>query len=145
MLKRLSLVVSIQLLLVTMAFAQCTEGNCYDGNGTFLFENGDQYSGSWTKGLSQGYGVYEFANGDIYKGNWMLGKMEGRGTYVYNNGDKYIGMWKAGKMEGRGHFHWNLPGDLMDKGLFEGNFKGGKPVNIEVKETAIPATPPKMK
>lgn len=132
-------------MTVSLSFAQCVEGNCYEGNGTFLFENGDTYNGQWKKGLSEGYGVYEFTNGDIYKGAWKAGKMEGRGTYTYANGDKYIGMWKESKMEGRGHFHWDLPGDLMTNAKYEGNFKGGTPVNFEVKETGVPAEPPKMK
>lgn len=144
MLKNITLIVVLQFIAVA-SFAQCTEGNCFDGNGTFLFENGDLYKGLWKKGLCEGYGVYEFANGDVYKGNWKIGKMEGRGTYTYKNGDKYIGTWKGAKMEGRGHFHWSLPGDLMDNAKYEGNFKAGKPVNIEVKETATPAEAPKMK
>lgn len=125
--------------------AQCVEGNCYEGNGTFRFENGDVYKGLWKKGLCDGYGVYDFVNGDVYKGNFKEGKMDGRGTYVYSNGDKYIGTWKEAKMDGRGHFHWNLPGDLMSNAKYEGNFKGGQPVNFEVKETVVPAEPPKMK
>jgi len=145
MCKRLLLAIALPLFIISAAQAQCTEGNCYDGNGTFLFENGDLYKGLWKKGLSEGYGVYEWSSGDVYKGNFKAGKMDGRGTYVYKNGDKYIGMWKEGKMEGRGHFHWNVPGDLMSKAKFEGEFKAGQPVNFEVTETAVPAEPPKMK
>lgn len=133
------------LFSVTSANAQCTTGNCYDGNGSYLFENGDLYNGQWKKGEMNGYGVYEFANGDVYKGAFKKGFMEGRGTYTYKNGDKYIGTWKAGKMDGRGHFHWNLPGDLMTNAKYEGFFKAGVPQNIEIKETVMPAEPPTNK
>lgn len=143
--KVLRLVVALVLTTASVSLAQCIEGNCYDGNGKFLFENGDMYNGLWKKGLQEGYGVYDFQSGDVYKGAWKLGKMESRGTYVYANGDKYIGSWKDGKMEGRGHFHWSLSGDLMTNAKYEGNFKGGQPVNIEVKETGVPAEPSKMK
>lgn len=145
MMRTLTLTVALTLGITAVSLAQCIEGNCYEGNGTFLFENGDTYKGLWRKGLQEGYGVYDFQTGDVYKGAWKAGKMDGRGTYVYKNGDKYIGSWKEGKMDGRGHFHWNLPGDLMSNAKYEGNFKGGQPVNFEVKETAVPAEPPKMK
>lgn len=125
-----------------VASAQCTTGNCFDGNGSYLFENGDLYNGQWKKGEMEGYGVYEYGNGDVYKGAWKKGLMEGRGTYTYANGDKYIGTWKDGKMNGRGHFHWNLPGDLMTNAKYEGFFKDGVPKNIEVKETGTPLAQP---
>ena len=122
--------------------AQCTTGNCYDGNGSYLFENGDLFNGQWKKGEMNGYGVYEYANGDVYKGAWKKGLMDGRGTYTYANGDKYIGAWKDGKMNGRGHFHWDLPGDLMTNAKYEGFFKDGVPKNLEVKETGMPLAQP---
>lgn len=131
--------------VASIAAAQCTTGNCYDGNGSYLFENGDLYNGQWKKGEMNGYGVYEFANGDVYKGAFKKGKMEGRGTYKYANDDKYIGTWKDGKMNGRGHFHWSLPGDLMTNAKYEGFFKDGVPKNIEIKETVMPAEPPTQK
>lgn len=143
--RTLFLLIALALGTNAASLAQCIEGNCYDGNGKFLFENGDMFNGLWKKGLQDGYGVYDFRNGDVYKGAWKAGKMDGRGTYVYANGDKYIGMWKDAKMEGRGHFHWSLPGDLMSNAIYEGNFKAGKPVNIEVKDTGVPSQAPKMK
>jgi len=127
---------------VSISNAQCTTGNCYDGNGSYMFENGDMYNGQWKKGEMNGYGVYEFANGDVYKGAWKKGLMSGRGTYTYANGDKYIGAWKDGKMNGRGHFHWELAGDLMTNAKYEGFFKDGVPKNIEIKETGAPSAQP---
>ena len=142
MLKKLAFFSFIILVSTSIASAQCTEGNCYNSNGTYLFENGDQYKGQWKKGEMSGYGVYEFANGDVYKGAWKKGLMDGRGTYTYANGDKYIGMWKEGKMNGRGHFHWDLPGDLMTNAVYEGFFKDGQPANIEFPETGTPSVQP---
>lgn len=142
MLKKVTIISSFLLGSISVASAQCIEGNCYNSNGTFRFENGDEYKGQWKKGKQEGYGVYEFINGDTYKGAWKDGVMEGRGTYTYANGDKYIGMWKEGKMNGRGHFHWNLPGDLMTNAVYEGFFKDGKPKNIEFKDTGTPSAQP---
>lgn len=145
MLKKTLLLTLLPLLSVSISNAQCTSGNCYDGRGSFLFENGDLYDGLWRKGEANGYGVYEFANGDVFKGHFEDGAMEGRGTYTYKNGDKYIGEWKDGLMDGRGHFHWSLPGDLMTNAKYEGFFKAGVPQNIDIPATVMPAEPPKMK
>lgn len=132
------------VLALNNAFGQCIEGNCFNGNGTFRYENSDEYAGLWRQGKLEGYGVYTFQSGDVYKGAFVAGKMQGRGTYIYSNGDRYIGMWKDGKMEGRGHFYWNLAGDLMDDAKLEGNFKAGKPDNMVVKDTGVPYEPKKM-
>ena len=145
MLNKVSLIIAVIAFFATTANAQCTTGNCYDGNGTYLFENGDLYNGLWRKGVMLGYGVYEFTNGDVYKGAWKDGQMSGRGTYTYNNGDKYIGAWKDGKMNGRGHFHWELAGDLMTNAKYEGFFTDGVPTNIESSPVGEPAEIPKNK
>ena len=145
MLKKVVFTLLFAIGLTGFVNAQCTTGNCFDGNGTYLFENGDLYNVLWKKGIPNGYGVYEFANGEVYKGAWKGGLMDGRGTYTYANGDKYIGAWKDGKMNGRGHFHWELIGDLMTNAKYEGFFKDGVPKNMEIKPTGTPAEPPKHK
>lgn len=145
MLRKITIASLLLVGITSYSYAQCTTGNCFDGNGSYLFENGDLYNGLWKKGIPNGYGVYEFANGDVYKGAWKSGLMEGRGTYRYTNGDKYIGAWKAGKMNGRGHFHWELIGDLMTNAKYEGFFKDGVPKNIEIKDAGTPAEVPKHK
>ena len=43
--------------------------NCYDGNASYLFENGDLFNGQWKKEMN-GYRRYEYVNGDVYKGAW---------------------------------------------------------------------------
>ena len=40
------------------------------GEGTYIFHNGDRYSGHFYKGKMQGYGEYRWADGDICKKNW---------------------------------------------------------------------------
>lgn len=145
MIRKIGSMMFAGMLFAATADAQCTYGNCYDGNGTYIFENGDKYNGSWKKGVMVGYGVYEFVNGDVYKGAWKGGLMHGRGTYRYNNGDKYIGAWKDGRMNGRGHFHWELIGDLMTNAKYEGFFKDGVPTKIEIPVAGAPAEPPKHK
>ena len=53
------------------AFAQCTEGNCESGQGT-----------------------YQYSNGDKYKGQWKNNRLDGQGTLTYLDGSKYVGQWK---------------------------------------------------
>jgi len=53
------------------AFAQCTEGNCENGQGT-----------------------YQYSNGDKYKGQWKNNRLDGQGTLTYLDGSKYVGQWK---------------------------------------------------
>jgi LysM repeat protein len=53
------------------AFAQCTEGNCEDGQGT-----------------------YKYSEGAIYKGQWKNSRLDGQGTLTYLDGRKYVGQWE---------------------------------------------------
>ena len=53
------------------AFAQCTEGNCENGQGT-----------------------YKYSDGAKYKGQWKNSRLDGQGTLTYLDGSKYVGQWK---------------------------------------------------
>ena len=63
---------------VAPASARCRTGNCTDGKGIMLYEDGRRYEGEWAKGL------------------------EGQGTCVFPDGSRYEGLWKGGVMHGRG-------------------------------------------
>lgn len=46
-------------------------------------------------GLKEGNGKYIFQNGDVYDGNWVDDKKNGRGKYYYaSSGDCYEGEWR---------------------------------------------------
>jgi len=45
-------------------------GDCQNGNGTYLYDNGDKYEGDWRDGERNGHGKYTWPNGDIYEGDW---------------------------------------------------------------------------
>ena len=42
----------------------------------------------WKNDLEEGNGRYIYKNGDIYDGNFKEGKKEGKGLYKYKNNDK---------------------------------------------------------
>ena len=85
---------------------------------------GHNYTGDLKDGKRDGNGKYIYQNGDTYEGMWALDKKEGEGTFTYNNdrytyvgsftndlfngwgtlyiigGEKYEGEWKNGTMHG---------------------------------------------
>ena len=80
----------------------------FTGKGSFLFENGNNYSGEWVEGLPDGFGIMSFDNGDTYEGDWSKGKMNGFGEYHFFDQskqrliEKYEGNFVDGKREGYG-------------------------------------------
>ena len=136
---------NILLLITFFAFsgivnvnAQCITGNCFEGRGTFRYENGDEYDGLWLGGLPHGQGKYSWKNGDFYRGNWSDGVMEGRGFLQFSNGDKYVGQWKENKMHGRGHYIWRNAGDVMTDSKYEGYWEDGVIKDPEIQVVGEP-------
>ena len=64
------------------------------------------------------------------KGSFSKTKKSGNGRYTWKNGNYYDGNWNKDKMNGRGKFHW-----AKDGGSYEGVFKDGQIVNIEIAVT----------
>ena len=53
------------------------KGNCHRGHGTFEWDNGSFFEGSWVEGLPNGYGDFYYENGDRFKGQFpSLQKVE---------------------------------------------------------------------
>ncbi len=67
---KLSLLFIISIFSAS-ALAQCTEGNCENGQGT-----------------------YKYSDGAKYKGQWKNSRLDGQGTLTYLDGSKYVGQWK---------------------------------------------------
>ncbi len=118
----LSTVVSFPSFL----FAQqgCIRGNCTQGYGTYVFEDGSTYSGDFRDGYSHGLGIYETPEGEKYSGNWIRHKREGKGRLILPNGDLYLGDFKAGMISGQGEM-WFREGDYYN-GNWEANLPQGQ-------------------
>ncbi len=44
----------------------------FANNTNIIYENGDAYNGSLSKGVKHGFGIFkEYLNGFIYNGNWL--------------------------------------------------------------------------
>ena len=141
--KQAGLSIGLFLFLFTSLSAQCLDGDCWDGQGTFLYPSGAKYQGSFRDGKINGYGILFFSKGDIYEGEWVnhfregegkltykngniyngsfrKSKFSGRGTMDYSNGDRYSGNWEKDVPNGKGKYQFNS-GER-----YEGNFSDGK-------------------
>lgn len=57
----------------------CLVGDCENGFGHYLFENGDKYVGEWKDGSPHGYATYFWANNSKYIGEFYEGQIQGYG------------------------------------------------------------------
>ncbi|MEM9545096.1 MAG: caspase family protein [Bacteroidota bacterium] len=124
-------------------FSKCIKGNCRNGNGILVTEEGDRYEGkfrnyklegegkwrsrhgdlyqgSFKNGRVNGKGKLTLSNGDVYIGEFRNGKFHGKGKFAFHNGDSYIGQWQKGKMNGQGVYYFK------DGRQREGEFRNGK-------------------
>lgn len=130
------------LLLSWNAYSEeCIEGNCDNGNGTYIYSNGSKYVGEFKNSMPNGKGrlisevgtifanwvdntptgtvIFTAKRGDEYVGEMKNGLQHGFGTYKYPNGDKYTGDWKMGEMDGKGEYFFS------DGGKYIGDWKNG--------------------
>jgi hypothetical protein len=77
--------------------AQCTTGDCINGQGTFVFPSGAKYTGQFRNGEIHGLGICYYSDGSKYQGEWANRYPEGKGIKTYTDGTKREGLWKKGK------------------------------------------------
>gem|GEM_PF-1208740 len=88
----------------------CLEGNCVNGKGTFVTEEGNTYTGSFKNGKREGIGKLTSPVGSLYEGDWKNNMRDGKGKYVSNTNPgkikvtafTYVGDWKKDSMTGKG-------------------------------------------
>ena len=130
LMKTFTITAILSLFICFNSYSQCIKGNCYKGHGTFQWDNGDMYIGSWVNGLPNGQGKFIWENGDNYMGAFDDGKLSGKGTYKWKTGNSYNGIWAENKMNGRGTYYWAQEG-----ASYEGFFQDDKIINIETDDS----------
>jgi hypothetical protein len=103
------------ILLVSLAYRRCKEGNCDNGYGVYLSRNGDIYKGNWKNGKRHGQGTCTYANGEMYEGLWQHDQFNGRGVFTDKDGKVQKGLWEEGNFIGEIDFKKNLLFELLGK------------------------------
>ncbi|HUL94627.1 MAG TPA: caspase family protein [Usitatibacter sp.] len=93
------------------------------GEGTYVWENGDRYQGHFAADRPDGRGRYQFANGDSYEGEVQLGVIVGRGSYTTKGGDVFDGSFAGGKPDGVGVYRF-ASGDRYEGEMVQGKMQG---------------------
>ena len=93
------------------------------GEGTYVWENGDKYLGHFAADRPDGKGRYQFANGDAYEGDVQLGVIVGRGAYTTKSGDVFEGSFANGKPNGVGIYRF-ASGDRYEGEMAAGVIQG---------------------
>ncbi len=93
------------------------------GQGVYVWENGDRYEGPFTEDRPNGRGTYRFANGDAYEGEVKSGVIVGRGTYAAKGGDVFEGSFVGGKPDGIGVYRF-ASGDRYEGEIAQGKLQG---------------------
>ncbi|ESL10895.1 hypothetical protein TRSC58_01364, partial [Trypanosoma rangeli SC58] len=117
-----------------------------NGEGEWVWENGQSYRGAVKAGAPHGIGVFKSQEADYegsfafgfpdghgnicwkgikgsverYEGTWKEGHLNGEGTLTLPDGSTYSGGWKSGVKEGRG------VDSVVKNYSYTGEFKNGK-------------------
>ena len=107
----------------------CIEGNCENGKGIYVHEQGEKYEGTWKESQRHGLGRQFYKDGNIkYEGQFRNGGKEGNGIYYFRNGNRFEGEFRNNLMNGRGtYFYAN--GDVF-VGDFVNDKRNGKGVMV---------------
>ena len=85
----------------SIVWAECVNGDCWNGNGTFFYPYGQTYVGEFVDG-ERTIGTSTFKSGHKYSGEWRDHYFHGKGTWTEPNGDEYVGEWRDGRRNGEG-------------------------------------------
>ena len=102
--------------------------NIKEGNGKFIYNNGEFYVGQFKNNKFNGKGVLFYDKTKIkYEGDFFNDKYNGSGKLFYKNGEFYIGQFKEGKKNGKGTEYYKdkkikYKGEFSND-LYDGNGK----------------------
>ncbi len=105
------------LFPLSLIAQECTEGNCVNGEGTYVYSDGTKYTGEFENSEADGFGVCYYANGNVYTGQFKDHKTSGYGAWAYPDGRKQNGYYDI-----NGNF---VDATALTKGCFSGNCENG--------------------
>ena len=132
---RTALLSLLFLLFFLPTFSQCCSGDCLNGYGSLINQNGDLYTGNFKDGLYSGYAKMACSNGDIYTGFYVSNLKQGWGMMTYSNGLKYEGEWVKDEMQGDGTLFY--PDGKKHIGQFRNNKPNGRGVYYDANDNII--------
>ena len=56
------------ILVITQLHGQCLSGNCENGAGVLLLDDGSRYIGQFKNGQLEGVGTRRYADGSVFQG-----------------------------------------------------------------------------
>ena len=83
----------------------CVSGDCQNGSGVYIKENGDRYEGEFVNGTLHGKGKVFWTDGNRYEGDFANGKLDGQGVYTWADGSWYAGSFKDDALYGKGKIY----------------------------------------
>jgi hypothetical protein len=89
------------LLFTTQLHAQCVSGNCENGAGVKLLEDGSRYIGQFRNGQLEGVGTRRYPDGSSFQGQWKNGFPNGEGVQYFPDGTTIAGDWINGRYTGK--------------------------------------------
>ena len=93
-----------------------------------------------------GIGTYKFDSGNVYAGSWKNAKRDGQGTGTFANGDKYIGAWRDNLQNGQGVWTrkdgWQFTGEFRNGDPFDGIYNAPNGGTVEMKAGVVVMPPP---
>lgn len=74
----------------------CVSGDCQNGHGTLIMNDGSIYVGQFQNGEISGQGICYYTDGSKYQGQWLNRFPEGLGTKTFKTGKEWTGNWHRG-------------------------------------------------
>ena len=120
------IILILTLIAPVVGFGQCIVGDCENGEGAYLWEDGSICNGSWKNGNLHGSGVQivydEGVFIGVYDGGFNEGTISGWGTETLYDDDglllgTYVGNWADDNYNGWGIWIWD--DGTIEKGIYK--------------------------